>query len=150
MKLSLKKSIAASVLLSLAGLGGTASAAECIAPANPGGGWDFTCRTIGKIMSDIGAVDKPIQVTNMAGAGGGLAFNHVVAERNDDAELIVLTRGVLRLMFDSLELLAQTLVSSLWLKTARFKTWAKCLMQLKKTQVQSPLLVVQLLVGLIT
>ena len=24
--------------------------AECIAPANPGGGWDFTCRTITKIM----------------------------------------------------------------------------------------------------
>ncbi|MEJ2016675.1 MAG: hypothetical protein P8X61_13930 [Limibacillus sp.] len=21
---------------------------ECIAPANPGGGWDFTCRQVGK------------------------------------------------------------------------------------------------------
>ncbi len=73
------------------GLGATsaASAAECIAPANPGGGWDFTCRQIGKIMYDIGAVDQPVQVTNMAGAGGGLAFTHVVSERNDDAELIV-------------------------------------------------------------
>lgn len=65
------------------------SAAECIAPANPGGGWDFTCRQIGKIMYDIGAVDQPVQVTNMSGAGGGLAYNHVVAERNDDADLIV-------------------------------------------------------------
>ena len=64
-------------------------AAECIAPANPGGGWDFTCRQIGKIMHDIGAVDKPIQVTNMAGAGGGLAYGHVVTERNEDADLIV-------------------------------------------------------------
>ena len=27
--------------------------AECIAPANPGGGWDFTCRTITKIMYDL-------------------------------------------------------------------------------------------------
>lgn len=73
------------------GLGGTgaATAAECVAPANPGGGWDFTCRQIGKIMYDIGAVDQPIQVTNMSGGGGGLAFNHVVAERNDDADLIV-------------------------------------------------------------
>ncbi|KAJ54635.1 C4-dicarboxylate ABC transporter substrate-binding protein [Actibacterium mucosum KCTC 23349] len=73
------------------GLGATtaATAAECIAPANPGGGWDFTCRQIGKIMYDIGAVDKPVQVTNMAGAGGGLAFNHVVSERGDDADLIV-------------------------------------------------------------
>ena len=48
-----------------------AFAAECIAPANPGGGWDFTCRTIGKIMFDIGVVDKPIQVTNMAGGRRG-------------------------------------------------------------------------------
>lgn len=71
------------------GISGTTLAAECIAPANPGGGWDFTCRQIGKIMYDIGLVDKPIQVTNMAGAGGGLAFNHVVAERGKDADLIV-------------------------------------------------------------
>ena len=70
-------------------VGTAASAAECIAPANPGGGWDFTCRQIGKIMFDIGVVDKPVQVTNMAGAGGGLAFNHVVAERSDDADLFV-------------------------------------------------------------
>ena len=66
-----------------------ASAAECIAPANPGGGWDFTCRQIGKIMFDIGAVDQPVQVTNMAGGGGGLAYAHVVNERNEDADLIV-------------------------------------------------------------
>jgi putative tricarboxylic transport membrane protein len=80
--------IAASLILIL-GLSSNVQAAECIAPANPGGGWDFTCRTIGKIMFDIGAVDKPIQVTNMAGGGGGLAYAHVVAERNKDADLIV-------------------------------------------------------------
>lgn len=66
-----------------------ASATECIAPANPGGGWDFTCRQIGKILYDIKAVDNPVQVTNMAGAGGGLAFTTVVNERNDDPDLIV-------------------------------------------------------------
>ncbi len=78
----------ACVLLS-AGLLSQATAAECIAPANPGGGWDFTCRSISKIMHDIGAVDKPIQVTNMAGGGGGLAYTHVVNERGTDEELIV-------------------------------------------------------------
>ncbi|RYG89694.1 tripartite tricarboxylate transporter substrate binding protein [Loktanella sp. IMCC34160] len=67
----------------------TAFAAECIAPANPGGGWDFTCRQVGKLLYDLGQVDSPVQVTNMAGAGGGLAFAHVVAERATDAELIV-------------------------------------------------------------
>ncbi len=88
MKSSFKKSIAAGVLLSV-GFISNGNAAECIAPANPGGGWDFTCRTIGKIMHDIGAVDKPIQVTNMAGGGGGLAYGHVVTERSEDADLIV-------------------------------------------------------------
>lgn len=66
-----------------------AVANECIAPANPGGGWDFTCRQIGRIMYEIGAVDAPIQVTNMAGAGGGVAFVSVVNERNTDEELII-------------------------------------------------------------
>ncbi len=80
--------IAAGALLSL-GMVGQTMAAECIAPANPGGGWDFTCRTIGKIMHDIGAVDDPVQVTNMAGGGGGLAYSHVVNERGDDEDLIV-------------------------------------------------------------
>lgn len=88
MKSCFKKSIAAGVLLSV-GLISNGNAAECIAPANPGGGWDFTCRTIGKIMHDIGAVDKPVQVTNMAGGGGGLAYGHVVNERANDADLIV-------------------------------------------------------------
>lgn len=88
MKSTFPRGIATGALLMI-GTMTAATAAECIAPANPGGGWDFTCRQIGKIMHDIGAVDQPIQVTNMAGAGGGLAFSTVVNERNDDAELIV-------------------------------------------------------------
>ena len=62
---------------------------ECIAPANPGGGWDFTCRQIGKILFDIKQVDAPVQVTNMSGGGGGLAYAHVVNERGSDPDLIV-------------------------------------------------------------
>jgi putative tricarboxylic transport membrane protein len=91
MKSNSLKLLAAGALMSI-GLGvavPAATAAECIAPANPGGGWDFTCRQIGKIMYDIKAVDKPIQVTNMAGGGGGLAYGHVVNERGSDADLIV-------------------------------------------------------------
>ena len=86
MKTSAAKVFFTGVLLSV---GSMASAAECIAPANPGGGWDFTCRQIGKILYDIGQVDDPVQVTNLAGAGGGLAFSTVVNERSDDADLIV-------------------------------------------------------------
>jgi len=88
MKTRIFKVLLTSAVLGM-GAGGAATAAECVAPANPGGGWDFTCRQIGKIMFDIGAVDQPIQVTNMAGGGGGLAYTHVVSERNEDADLIV-------------------------------------------------------------
>ena len=88
MNLSRTLKLAAGLLVGLI-VTGQASAAECIAPANPGGGWDFTCRTIGKIMYDIGAVSEPIQVTNLAGGGGGIAYSHVVNERNTDEELIV-------------------------------------------------------------
>jgi len=62
---------------------------ECIAPANPGGGWDFTCRQAGKTMQDLGVVPGTVQVTNMAGGGGGVAFAEVVNKRNDDNNVII-------------------------------------------------------------
>lgn len=68
---------------------GAAQAAECIAPANPGGGRDVNCRQIGKLFYDIGEVDKPVQVTNMADGGGGLAPTSIENERNDGPDLIV-------------------------------------------------------------
>jgi len=62
---------------------------ECIAPANPGGGWDFTCRQVGKALYDLKLVPGPVQVTNMPGAGGGVAYGYVVSKRGDDANLLV-------------------------------------------------------------
>lgn len=62
---------------------------ECIAPANPGGGWDFTCRQVGKSLQDEGLIPVTMQVTNLAGGGGGVAFAEVVNKRNDDNNLIV-------------------------------------------------------------
>ncbi|RAI03486.1 C4-dicarboxylate ABC transporter substrate-binding protein [Acuticoccus sediminis] len=62
---------------------------ECIAPASPGGGWDFICRTTAKTLFDLGLIDQVMQVTNMTGGGGGVAFAHVTKERNDDDNLIV-------------------------------------------------------------
>ena len=34
---------------------------ECIAPANPGGGWDFTCRQVGKVLQDEKLIDKTMR-----------------------------------------------------------------------------------------
>lgn len=62
---------------------------ECIAPANPGGGWDFTCRQVGKSMQDQGLIDTTMQVVNLAGGGGGVAFAEVVNKRNDEDNLII-------------------------------------------------------------
>ncbi|MHA7776693.1 Bug family tripartite tricarboxylate transporter substrate binding protein [Roseibium sp. M-1] len=62
---------------------------ECIAPANPGGGWDFTCRQVGKSLQDLKLIDKTMQVVNLAGGGGGVAFAEVVNKRNDSNDLIV-------------------------------------------------------------
>ena len=62
---------------------------ECIAPANPGGGWDFTCRQVGKTLQDLGLIGSTMQVTNLAGGGGGVAYAAVVNKRGDDNDLIV-------------------------------------------------------------
>ncbi|TCD16124.1 Bug family tripartite tricarboxylate transporter substrate binding protein [Oricola cellulosilytica] len=62
---------------------------ECIAPANPGGGWDFTCRQVGKTMQDLDLVPGTVQVTNLAGGGGGVAYAEVANKRADDNNLIV-------------------------------------------------------------
>ena len=88
MKTTMFKVLGTSALLSALATT-SAFATECLAPANPGGGWDFTCRQISNILYEIKAVDTPVQVTNMAGGGGGIAYAHVVTERNDDADLFV-------------------------------------------------------------
>jgi len=62
---------------------------ECIAPANPGGGWDFTCRQVGKTLQDLDLIPSTMQVVNLAGGGGGVAFAEVVNKRGDDQDLIV-------------------------------------------------------------
>lgn len=62
---------------------------ECIAPSDPGGGWDFTCRSVSNLLLEEKYVAKPVQTVNMAGAGGGVAFAHVVSKRkNDDGVFI--------------------------------------------------------------
>ncbi|GAB4536344.1 MAG: tripartite tricarboxylate transporter substrate binding protein [Ruegeria sp.] len=87
MKLFGTGGVVAAAVFALTGF--AANAAECIAPANPGGGWDFTCRQVGKSLQDLGLIDQTMQVVNLAGGGGGVAFAEVVNKRNDDNELIV-------------------------------------------------------------
>ena len=62
---------------------------DCIAPSDPGGGWDFTCRSVGVTLEQLGLVPRSVQTINMAGAGGGVAFAHTVSKRSDDDQLLV-------------------------------------------------------------
>lgn len=62
---------------------------ECLAPADPGGGWDFTCRSVGNVLQDLSLVDGTVQTVNMAGAGGGVAYAHTVSKRAGDNTLLV-------------------------------------------------------------
>lgn len=71
-----------------------ASAAECIAPADPGGGWDFTCRTVGRLLTDLGIEQSPVQVTNMPGGVGAVAFANVASKRASEGDLMVATSTV--------------------------------------------------------
>ncbi len=50
------------------------SGPECIAPANPGGGWDLTCRAAAATLEELDLVARPIRVTNVPGDGGAVAF----------------------------------------------------------------------------
>lgn len=56
---------------------------ECIAPANPGGGWDLACRITSRAMERVDLSPGPVRVTNMPGAGGGIAYAHAVTQRAD-------------------------------------------------------------------
>ncbi len=62
---------------------------ECIAPAGAGGGWDFTCRQVGKTLYDLKVIPKPMQVTNLSGGGGGVAYAEVVAKHDKKNDLVV-------------------------------------------------------------
>ncbi len=90
MKFSVTRGAFAAVVLSLSAVAAQAQEnPECIAPANPGGGWDFTCRQVGKSLQDQDLIATTMQVVNMAGGGGGVAYAEVVNKRGDDDDLIV-------------------------------------------------------------
>jgi putative tricarboxylic transport membrane protein len=61
---------------------------ECVAPADAGGGWDFTCRSIGGLFEDLGLTSNVV-VTNQPGGGGGVAFSDVAANRSDNSDLVI-------------------------------------------------------------
>lgn len=62
---------------------------ECIAPANPGGGWDTICRISANVFQKTGALKSTMYVTNMPGGSGAVAIANVIAKRKGDSDLLV-------------------------------------------------------------
>jgi putative tricarboxylic transport membrane protein len=63
--------------------------AECIAPANPGGGWDTICRTTAAVLQKTGALKTTLYVTNQPGGSGAVAIASVITRRKGDPGLLV-------------------------------------------------------------
>jgi putative tricarboxylic transport membrane protein len=61
---------------------------ECLAGAKPGGGFDLTCRLAANALLATKQISTPMAVTYMEGGVGAIAFNHVIAKRSKDGDLI--------------------------------------------------------------
>ena len=65
----------------------------CIAPAQPGGGFDLTCRLAQSALKDSQALQRPLRIVYMPGGIGAVAFNTIVALRPAEAGSIVAFSG---------------------------------------------------------
>ena len=68
---------------------------ECIAPANPGGGWDAVCRTTSSALQKTAILKPTMYVTNMPGGSGAVAIANVTTKRKGDPNLIVAASNAL-------------------------------------------------------
>jgi len=70
---------------------------ECIAPSNPGGGWDTICRTSAAVLQKSGITKETMYVTNMPGGSGAVAIANVITKRKGDTNLLVAASNSLTL-----------------------------------------------------
>lgn len=66
---------------------------ECIAPAQPGGGFDLTCRLAQAALRQSGALESPLRIVYMPGGIGAVAYNNIVAQRPAEGGSIVAFSG---------------------------------------------------------
>lgn len=83
----LATAVAFAAALSSSALAQTIEKPECIAPAQPGGGFDITCRVAQTGLKDF--IEKPVQVTFMPGGIGAVAISLFNTTRTDDPNAIV-------------------------------------------------------------
>ncbi|GAA1284750.1 tripartite tricarboxylate transporter substrate-binding protein [Saccharothrix xinjiangensis] len=87
----LATAVAAGLALAGCGGGGTASGdidrLEIMAPADPGGGWDQTARSMQAAITGSELVDS-VQVSNVGGAGGTVGLQKLANERSESYLMI--------------------------------------------------------------
>ncbi|KQT52293.1 MULTISPECIES: Bug family tripartite tricarboxylate transporter substrate binding protein [unclassified Aureimonas] len=62
---------------------------ECIAPAQPGGGFDITCKLAQAALKDSGALESMLRVSYMPGGIGAVAYNTIAGQRRGEPGTIV-------------------------------------------------------------
>lgn len=66
---------------------------ECVAPAQPGGGFDLTCRLAQESLKKAEALKASMRIVYMPGGIGAVAYNNVVAQHPDEPGTIVAFSG---------------------------------------------------------
>ena len=59
-----------------------------IAPANPGGGWDQTARTMQTVLQEEG-ISKSVQVQNVPGAGGTIGLAQFASQNKGNPDALI-------------------------------------------------------------
>ena len=68
---------------------------DLIAPANPGGGWDQTARAMQTVLQENGLA-SPVQVQNIAGAGGTIGLAQFVTTKKKKGDVILVAGQTLQ------------------------------------------------------
>lgn len=84
----LKQFFLASILAGAMALPAVAADYTIIAPANPGGGWDQTARSIQSVMQQEG-ISSNVQVQNVPGAGGTIGLAQFASQSAGNANALI-------------------------------------------------------------
>jgi putative tricarboxylic transport membrane protein len=84
----LKQFFLASILAGALALPAVAADYTIIAPANPGGGWDQTARSIQSVMQQEG-ISSNVQVQNVPGAGGTIGLAQFASQSAGNANALI-------------------------------------------------------------
>ncbi|MDH2327999.1 tripartite tricarboxylate transporter substrate-binding protein [Cereibacter sp. SYSU M97828] len=77
------------VLLSATFVSAQPDRPECIAPAQPGGGFDITCKLAQAALTEAEVLPSPLRVSYMPGGIGAVAYSTIVGQRPDEPGTVV-------------------------------------------------------------